>query len=108
MCLVIALSPVLISATVLYQICLLDLHYVSNVALMLVGGYEFNIQKISIQPYRVSSRQWTDGVTVAIMQVLAFLPKDSLNNLVSLLPLVKYENEYILLPCIMNKVLSFC
>lgn len=44
---------------------------------------------------RVSSKEREDGDTVAMMQVFAFPPKDSLNNRVSLLSLIKVErNEY--------------
>lgn len=44
---------------------------------------------------RVSSKEREDGDTVAMMQVFAFPPKDSLSNRVSLLSLIKVErNEY--------------
>jgi len=45
----------------------------------------------------VSSREWTDGDTVAMMHVLALPPNDSLSSLVSLLSLIKVY-EYALLP----------
>jgi hypothetical protein len=44
----------------------------------------------------VSSREWADGDTVAMMHVLALPPNDSLSSLVSLLSLIKVC-EYALL-----------